>query len=74
MIPGPYESNQGFVRFFLYTWAPAKHSFQGGFLYNSGAFTADYFVIFRRGWALFTLDVRDWYSIVAAEEVNGRGE
>jgi hypothetical protein len=62
---------------------PSKHSFQGGFLYNIGAFSADYFVIFRRGWALFTLDIRIGIAvagstppyldrIAAAEGVNGR--
>ena len=54
-------------------------------MYNSGAFLADYFVIFRRGWALFTLDIRIGIAIaggalpyldriVAAEEMNRRGE
>ena len=62
----------------------SKHSFQGGFLYNSGAFAANYFVIFSRGWALFTLDIQIGIAIagsappyldrvIAAEGVNGKG-
>jgi hypothetical protein len=51
MIPGPYESNQGFVRSFIHLGA-SKHSFQGGFLYNSGALTAGLFCHFQAGLGL----------------------
>jgi hypothetical protein len=82
MIPGPYESNRGFVRSFMHL-GPSKHSFQGGFFVQHWSIFSGLLVIFRRGWALFTLDIRIGIAIagsalpyldciVAAEEVNGR--